>query len=152
MKKFVCCRIQLFLFALLSSSAAFALVHEHVILDSVSLDGAWEMAYSPYEHLPLGVPKFVGVKVENAIPGYWEDLLGEFRRAGMTGEFRFNPWYERQTFPIWGNTRDTTLPDGVYGCFFYRRTGLTNLKLSPTPERRFAYCGATPSIRELDLN
>lgn len=94
---------------------------EHAIYDAVSLDGEWEMAYSPYAHEVVNCPEFAGVKVANAIPGYWEDMVPAFRSAGMTDEFRVNPLYERQTFPISGWANDTTLPN-IYGCFYYRRT------------------------------
>ena len=101
----------------LTVSAAF----EHAVFESVPLDGAWEMAYSPYEYETVKPPEFAGVKIANAVPGYWEDMIDAFRAAGMTDEFRVNPWYEKQEFPILGSASDTTLPQ-VYGTFFYRRT------------------------------
>ena len=94
---------------------------EHGIYDAVSLDGEWEMAYRPYAHEVVNYPEFTGVKVANAIPGYWEDMVPAFRSAGMKDEFRVNPLYERQRFPISGWADDTTLPN-IYGCFYYRRT------------------------------
>ena len=100
-----------------SASAVF----EHAVFESVPLDGEWEMAYSPYEHRTVVCPEFNGVRVSKAVPGYWEDMRDAFRAAGMTDEFRVNPWYEKQTFPIDGSASDTTLPD-IYGCFYYRRT------------------------------
>lgn len=98
-----------------------ASVREHVICESVSLNGEWEMAYRPYAYEVVGYPSFVGVKVQNAVPGYWEDMVPAFRAAGMTDEFRINPLYERQRLPITGRANDTTLPN-IYGCFFYRKT------------------------------
>ena len=94
---------------------------EHGIYDAVSLDGEWEMAYRPYAHEVVNYPEFTGVKIANAIPGYWEDMVPAFRSAGMKDEFRVNPLYERQRFPISGWADDTTLPN-IYGCFYYRRT------------------------------
>jgi hypothetical protein len=79
------------------------------------------MAYRPYAWESVHAPRFKGVTVKNAVPGYWEDMVADFRAAGMKDEFRINPWYEKQTFPITGRASDTTLPQ-VYGCFFYRRT------------------------------
>ena len=102
-------------------TAADAAVHEHIVYDAVSLDGAWDMAYRPYEWDSLTPPVFSGVRVENAVPGYWEEMTNAFRAAGMTCEFRINPQYEPQTMPISGSARDMQLPN-VYGCFFYRRT------------------------------
>ena len=104
------------LLALCGQAAGF----EHCIYDSVSLDGAWEMAYQPYAWETVNEPVARGVRVENAVPGYWEDMTEAFRAAGMTNEFRINPWYSRQTFPVTGSADNTTLPQ-IYGCFIYRR-------------------------------
>ena len=109
-----------FALAVLSACSAFA-AFEHAVFGSVPLDGEWEMSYSPYEHRTVVCPEFSGVRIPQAIPGYWEDMVPAFRAAGMTDEFRINPWYEKQTFPIGGSASDTTLPD-IYGCFYYRRT------------------------------
>ena len=57
---------------------------EHCIYDVVSLDGAWEMAYQPYAWETVDEPAKCGVRVENAVPGYWEDMTESFRAAGMT--------------------------------------------------------------------
>ena len=94
---------------------------EHCICDSVSLDGAWEMAYRPYEWESIEQPVFKGAIVDGAVPGYWEDMVPAFRAAGIKDEFRINPLYEVQKFPIFNYASDTTLPN-IYGCFFYRRT------------------------------
>ena len=94
---------------------------EHALFESVSLDGEWEMAYQPYAWETVDYPKFAGVKVAKAVPGYWEDMVGDFRAAGMKDEFRPNPWLSVQDFPIYGWADDTTLPQ-IFGCFLYRRT------------------------------
>ena len=96
-------------------------VFEHGIYDAVPLDGAWEMAYRPYAYESVDYPRFEGVRVEGAVPGYWEDMIDAFRAAGMKDEFRINPLYGRQTLPITGWADDTTLPN-ISGCFYYRRT------------------------------
>ena len=98
-----------------------AAVYEHAIYDAVPLDGAWEMAYQPYEWVSPSLPDFSGVRVENAVPGYWEDMVGAFRAAGLKCEFRINPQYAPQTLPVSGSASDIQLPN-IYGCFFYRRT------------------------------
>ena len=108
-------------FAACAAMVAFSTTFEHAVFESVPLDGEWEMAYSPYEYRTVVCPEFRGVRIPQAIPGYWEDMIPAFRAAGMTDEFRVNPWYEKQTFPIRGSASDTTLPD-IYGCFYYRRT------------------------------
>ena len=95
--------------------------YEHGLYDAVSLNGAWEMAYQPYAYEVVDYPAFKGVNIAEAIPGYWEDMVPAFRVAGMKDEFRINPLFERQRFPITGWASDTTLPN-IYGCFFYRRT------------------------------
>ena len=94
---------------------------EHGIYSAVSLDGEWEMAYLPYAYEVVECPAFRGVRIANAVPGYWEDMVPAFRAAGMKDEFRINPTFERQRFPMTGWASDTTLPN-IYGCFFYRRT------------------------------
>ena len=105
----------------LAASTAPAAVHEHAVYESVPLNGAWEMAYQPYEWDSLNLPDFKGVRVEKAVPGYWEDMVDAFRAAGMKCEFRINPQYAPQTLPISGQAHDIQLPN-IYGCFFYRRT------------------------------
>ena len=103
-------------FVLLSAVAAcIASPLEHCIYDSVPLNGAWEMAYQPYEWVGLTPPSFEGKTVEGAVPGYWEDMADEFRVAGIKDEFRINPHYEVQKFPILNRASDTTLPN-IYGC------------------------------------
>ena len=107
--------------ALAASAKKFEPKFEHAICEEMSLDGEWEMSYRPYAWESVHMPQFKGVKVKNAVPGYWEDMQADFRAAGMKDAFRINPWYEVQTFPITGRASDTTLPN-IYGCFFYRRT------------------------------
>lgn len=90
------------------------------ICDSLSLDGAWEMAYRSNAWESAELPVFAGVRVAKAVPGFWEDMVPAFRAAGMADEFKINPAYVRQTLPIADRARDTTLPN-ISGCFFYRR-------------------------------
>jgi len=131
------------LLLLLTTAAvtAFAAPYEHVLCEAVSLDGTWEMAYSPYAWETVDLPAFAGVKVEGAVPGYWEDLVPAFRAAGMTDTFRINPVYNRQTLPITGWAWDTTLPD-PYGCFFYRRT----VELAEAGPARLAFEGVRNQV------
>ena len=106
---------------LLTAPLSGAAGHEHVIFDATSLDGEWEMVYLPYSWESVAVPEFSGVRVEKAVPGYWEDMVPALRAAGMKDEFRINPFYERQAFPIAGYAQDTSLPN-LRGTFLYRRT------------------------------
>jgi len=109
---FLCCAV---------AWAAFGgAVFEHCVYDAVSLNGEWEMVYKPYAHENVVLPEFKGVRIAGAIPGYWEDMVDEFRAAGMEGEFRVNPLFERQRLPIADRAGDVTLPN-IYGCFYYRR-------------------------------
>ena len=114
-------KFQVFFAVAACVAACAAKPFEHCIYDSVSLDGRWEMAYQPYAWEKLDMPSFKGVAIENAVPGYWEDMVSMFRAAGMKDDFRINPFYEVQKFPISGYASDTSLPN-IYGCFFYRRT------------------------------
>ena len=95
-------------------------VFEHCISDAVSLDGEWEMSYRESAWESEEYPVFTGVRVTNAIPGYWEDMKAEFRAAGMRDDFRINPDYVRQTLPVQGLALDMTL-ENIYGCFLYRK-------------------------------
>lgn len=93
-----------------------AAVFSHCFVRSIPLDGTWEMSYSPYE-IPREVrvcPGFSGVPVENAVPGYWEDM---FSGSG----YRVTPLYRSQEIPMDGTPEDMTLPN-IYGSFLYRKT------------------------------
>ena len=94
---------------------------QHCIYDAVPMDGTWEMAYCSNAWDSVAYPKFKGVAVSKAVPGFWEDMVPALRTAGMKDEFRINPVYERQTLPMTQWAKCTTLPN-IYGCFLYRRT------------------------------
>ena len=86
----------------------------------VPLDGAWEMAYSPEAWNSAEPPAFKGVVIEKAFPGFWEEMMPQFRAAGMADDFKGNSKDVKQTLPIQGQAADLTIP-GIEGCFFYRR-------------------------------
>ena len=94
---------------------------QHCIYDSVLLNGAWEMAYLPDPWTAEECPGVRGVKIENAVPGNWEDMVPRLRAAGMKDEFKPNPHYTKQKHPITSFAKDLTVP-GISGCFIYRRT------------------------------
>ena len=96
-------------------------VQEYCFCDNLSLDGDWEMAYSPHFLEVNTYPDFRGKPVKGAIPGYWEDMVPAFRAAGIDDEFRINPEYTERSLPQVGWAPDTQLPQ-PYGTFFYRRT------------------------------
>ena len=78
------------------------------------------MAYRAEAWTEKSPPAFAGALVENAVPGYWEDMVPAFRAAGIRDEFKINPDHVEQTFPMSGWAKDTTLPN-IHGCFLYRR-------------------------------
>ena len=116
-------------------------VFEHAIYDATSLDGAWEMSYLPYSWETADMPKFAGARIENAVPGYWEDMVDAFRAAGIKDEFRINPLCGKRTFPIIGYAPEMALPN-IRGTFLYRRTVELPPTLNPQPGRD----GARPSL------
>jgi len=112
--------------AMLAGLSAFAggAAYEHCIYDSMPLDGAWEMAYRSNSWESVEYPHFKGVEIKNAVPNFWEDMIPDFRAAGMTDSFWMNPQYATARFPIkrlYPLAPDLTVP-GIYGCFFYRKT------------------------------
>ena len=107
--------------SLLAAEFAAAALFEHAVYESVSLDGTWEMAYREHPWDRVEMPEFKGVKIDRAVPSYWEDRLADFRAAGMADTFWINPVYTEQRFPIRGWAYDTTFPD-IRGTFLYRRT------------------------------
>ena len=102
-----------------------------MIYSAFSLNGAWEMNYkedaykgteNPWSVEELNLSSNVGV-VENAVPGYWEDMTDSFLRTPFFCFLRINPEYGIQQYPISGVAPDMALPN-VVGNFFYRRTFL----------------------------
>jgi len=105
---------------------------------SFSLNGAWEMQYqeekytdtvSPFSGKNYGTEDAAGTEpedmsssvVENAVPGYWEDMTEKFMLTPFFRELRINPEYGLQQYPMAGAAPDMALPN-IVGNFFYRRT------------------------------
>ena len=93
----------------------------------LSLNGSWEMHYqeNKYEGTknPFSNPDEVWQKcpiVQNAVPGYWEDMTEQFKRTPFYCHLRVNPEYGFQQYPISDVAPDMALPN-IYGNFFYRR-------------------------------
>ena len=93
--------------------------HETAIYDRVDVCGAWEMSYAakqPQHAYPTAadevLPRFAGVRVEHAIPAYWEDLP-QFAQYALP----FKP----EAFPMRKRIH-TIIPGQIRGTFFYRRT------------------------------
>ena len=91
--------------------------------DRFSLNGTWEMSYSEIVYTGTANPwsgKNAAV-IENAVPGYWEDMKDAFLRAPFFGELKINPEYGLQSYPIAGVCPDMALPN-IMGNFCYHRT------------------------------
>ena len=52
-----------------------------MMFDLYSLNGAWEMSYDEQAYTGEENPWTCGFPVENAVPGYWEDMTDVFARA-----------------------------------------------------------------------
>ena len=94
---------------------------------SFSLNGAWEMFYSEEAYTSKEAPLLVNPShepdclVENAVPGYWEDMTDTFLEMPFFRKLKINPSYGVQRYPIRGTAPDMALPN-IVGNFFYRRT------------------------------
>lgn len=107
-----------------------------MIYTSFSLNGTWEMYYREEKYTgtdcPLQMEKsFAGgagtapkdrgsYVVENAVPGYWEDMTGAFLETPFFRNLRINSEYGLQQYPMAGSAPDMALPN-ILGNFFYRR-------------------------------
>jgi hypothetical protein len=80
-----------------------------------SLSGEWIMDYisdSPY--LSLDEPtESGGYLIEHAVPGYWEDMLDDFRKSALHTKLHYNPLYTLQRYPQSGYVPDMALPNPV---------------------------------------
>jgi len=94
------------------------------------LNGAWYMDYignEPYHSKdePDFQGKEGGYLIKNAVPGYWEDMVDEFRKSDLHTKLRWNPLYTLQRYPQAGYVPDMALPN-VLGCFAYKRSFYIN--------------------------
>ena len=100
---------------------------------SISLNGAWEMHYQPEKYKSTEVPPSIHLNksqynpsslsvgtniIKNAVPGYWEDMIDDFRFAPFFSKLRINPEYGVQSYPIAFDAPDMALPN-IMGTFFY---------------------------------
>ncbi len=89
-----------------------------------SLNGTWEMAYSPDIYEGVTNPFNTGLfsessTIENAVPGFWEDMTDRFQYAKFFGKLKINPEYGLQQYPILATCPDMALPN-IMGNFIYR--------------------------------
>ena len=92
-----------------------------MIYRALPLDGAWKMEYAEESYTSRELPEFEGVLVENAVPAYWEDMTDALRASGLVRDFRINPEYGGQRYPMAASCPDMALPN-ITGNFFYRRS------------------------------
>lgn len=113
-----------------------------MIYKAFSLNGSWEMAYEediylsekdPFEDFDASVADPYAQSrsvVEDAVPGYWEDMTEAFSVTPFFSKLRINPEYGIQKYPIADTPPDMALPN-ILGNFFYRRTFLCENITSP---------------------
>ncbi len=88
---------------------------------SVSLNGAWEMSYNVDEYKGKECPSPEWFLIDNAVPGYWEDMVDSFWKAPFYGDLRVNPEYGVQKYPMACGAPDMALPN-IMGNFYYKKT------------------------------
>lgn len=88
---------------------------------SFSLNGTWRMNYSTEKYTGENNPWDKGYLIEDAVPGYWEDMTDKFSLVEFYRSLRINPEYGIQQYPIASTAPDMALPN-VIGNFFYQRT------------------------------
>ena len=107
-----------------------------MIYTAFSLNGTWEMYYREERYTGTKCPlesfrenrDIAGTEpenssnhvIENAVPGYWEDMTAAFRETPFFRALRINPEYGLQQYPLAGGAPDMALPN-IVGNFFYRR-------------------------------
>ncbi len=91
-----------------------------MIYKKLSLNGRWTMDYTEENYSSEELPAFSGVNIDKAVPGYVEDMTDAFSEAGLNRDFKINPEYDGQRYPISATAPDMALPN-IVGTFFYRR-------------------------------
>ncbi len=88
----------------------------------INLNGDWFMQYLGAEPYDGDAEPEVqeGYVIEQAVPGYWEDMMDKFREFPFHREFNYNPSYSLQRYPQTGYVPDMSLPN-VLGSFMYKR-------------------------------
>ena len=66
-----------------------------MLYTSFSLNGSWIMDYTEGNYASRELPKLTNKQatVEDAVPGYWEDMNDKFRKAPFFRFLRVNPEY-----------------------------------------------------------
>jgi hypothetical protein len=87
----------------------------------LSLDGAWDFAYTPEKSVPLAPPGAEAFTLSVQVPGYLDDQAETLRQASWWAEARFNPDYKPIHYPMGDYPPDSSLPYLV-GVGWYQRT------------------------------
>ncbi len=91
-------------------------------MPTINLCGKWEMLYSkdaPSKNMVL--PEFnTEFAPTNAVPGYFEDMLGIFKNAPFFEELVYNPEFQEIIYPISERVPDMTLKT-IVGTFLYKK-------------------------------
>ena len=89
----------------------------------ISLNGKWTvdyLSYEPYRDKIEPQTSNKAIEIENAVPGYFEDMEDIFRKAPFGKDIAINPLYEHQAYPMTKYAPDMALPNPL-GCFVYTR-------------------------------
>ena len=92
-----------------------------MIHQSISLNGTWNMAYAEGVYCSEQLPPQEGFPINQAVPGYWENMTERFQNVPFFGLLKLNPEYGLQRYPMAGTAPDMALPT-IVGTFFYSRT------------------------------
>lgn len=92
-----------------------------MLYSTLSLNGTWKMGYQEDMYASEQLPQFQGETIENAVPGYWEDMGDRFAKATFHDALQINPAYTLQQYPMTDYCPDMLLPN-ILGNFFYSRT------------------------------
>ncbi len=88
----------------------------------LSLNGDWTMQYLGADLYESEAQPQIneGYLIEDAVPGYWEDMLDKFRSNPTHTILKYNPSYTLQRYPQAGYVPDMAL-NNVLGTFAYTR-------------------------------
>ena len=113
-----------------------------MLYNKISLNGSWNMDYSPDLYSGEALPHLSGALIEDAVPGYFEDMTEKFKGAPFFDALVINPEYKRYEYPMSDYPPDMVLPNYV-GTFFYKR----EITLSDTKNAAFYAEGVQNSAK-----
>ena len=118
-------------------------------INRITLNGDWTIDYlSKAPYASESEPEFEGYFTKGAVPGYWEDMLDEFRKTKLHTKLSWNPLYTLQRYPQAGYVPDMALPT-VLGCFGYTR----EFELTEVPDGEcYLYFGGVHNTLDAWIN